>query len=102
MVMGRMDRVNRSGARSWSGIVGVVLLTIAAACSPKPPDERDYATRIAAERAAKDPNFARSDDPIPTAPHAQFLPLAYFPIDPDYNVPGTLEPINDKTVYEMP
>ena len=27
----------------------------------------------------------------------QFLPLAYFPIDPDYNVPGTLRPIDDKT-----
>jgi uncharacterized protein (DUF1684 family) len=78
-----------------------LLLTLSA-CSPKPPDERDYATKIAAGRAAKDAEFARTDDPIPMARHAQFLPLAYFPIDPDYNVPGTLEPINDRTIIEMP
>jgi len=78
------------------------LLFASAACSPAPPDERDYATKIAAARTAKDAEFARSDDPIPTARHALFLPLAYFPIDPDYNVPGALEPIDDKTIYEMP
>jgi uncharacterized protein (DUF1684 family) len=100
----------------WVGLVKAgrdrrdlsVLVTLAAAfllasaCSPAPPDERDYATKIAAARTAKDAEFARSDDPIPTSRHAQFLPLAYFPIDPDYNVPGTLEPIDDKTIYEMP
>ena len=32
----------------------------------------------------------------------QFLPLAYFPIDPDYNVPASLKPLDDPTVYEMP
>jgi uncharacterized protein (DUF1684 family) len=79
------------------------LVLVAVACSSKPPDEpKDYATRIAAERAAKDAAFAATDDPIPTAKHAQFLPLAYFPIDPDYDVPGALKPIDDKTVYEMP
>jgi len=87
--------------KRWSRIAAVMLVT-AAACSPKPPDDRDYATKIAAARAAKDAEFARSDDPIPRARHAQFLPLGYFPIDPDYNVPGTLKPIDDKTIYEMP
>jgi len=87
--------------KRWLWIAAVLSLT-AAACSPKPPDERDYATKIAAARAAKDAEFARSDDPIPRARHAEFLPLAYFPIDPDYNVPGTLKPIDDKTIYEMP
>ena len=77
-------------------------MVAAAACSPKPPDERDYATKVAAARAAKDAAFAAGDDPIPRAKHAEFLPLAYFPIDPDYSVPGTLKPIDDKTVYEMP
>jgi uncharacterized protein len=75
---------------------------IATGCSPSPPDERDYATKIAAARAAKDAQFAQGDDPIPRAKHATFLPLAYFPIDPDYNVPGTIKPIDDKTIYEMP
>jgi uncharacterized protein (DUF1684 family) len=77
-------------------------LVIMSACSPAPPDERDYATKIAAARAAKDADFLRSDDPIPKTRHAEFLPLAYFPIDPDYNVPGTLTAIDDKTIYEMP
>ncbi len=75
----------------------------AAACSSRPPDEpRDYAAKIAAERAAKDAQFAASDDPIPLARHAALLPLAYFPIDPEYNVPGVLKRVDDKTILEMP
>jgi uncharacterized protein len=85
---------------------GLLLLALIGAafpaCSPPPPDERDYATKLAADRASKDAAFAKSDDPIPAAAHAKFLPLAYFPIDPDYNVPGTLKPIDDKTIFEMP
>ena len=34
--------------------------------------------------------------------HATFLPLAYFPIDPDYNVPASLKRVDDPTVYELP
>ena len=84
-----------------SALIALVFLT--GACSSRPPDQpKDYATRIAAERAAKDAAFAAGDDPIPKAKHAEFLPLAYFPIDPDYNAPGALKPIDDKTVYEMP
>src|SRR5207248_11597302 len=41
-------------------------------------------------------------DPIPTARHKDLLPLAYFPIDPEYNVPGVLKPIADKTIFQMP
>lgn len=88
---------------SWfrGALVCAALLT--AACSSKPPDEpRDYVTRIAGERTAKDKAFAASDDPIPTAKHETYLPLAYFPIDPDYNVPGVLKPIDDPTILEMP
>jgi uncharacterized protein (DUF1684 family) len=85
--------------------LSAAVLSLAAAltgCSPAPPDERDYATKIAAARATKDADFARGDDPIPAPRHAEFLPLAYFAIDPDYNVPGTIKPIDDKTIYEMP
>ena len=39
---------------------------------------------------------------MPKARHAEFLPLAYFPIDPEYNVPAVLKPIDDRTVIEMP
>jgi uncharacterized protein (DUF1684 family) len=81
----------------------VLWAALAAACSSKPPDEpKDYAAKIAADRAAKDAQFAAGDDPVPTARHKDLLPLAYFPIDPEYNVPGVLKPVEDKTVFEMP
>ena len=56
-------------------------------------DDRDYATRLGADRAARDAALAASDDPIPKARHAEFLPLAYFPIDPEFNVPAELKRI---------
>jgi len=94
---------SRASARlkACATVVGVVLLV--GGCSSKPPDEpKDYAAKIAAERAAKDAAFAASDDPIPKSKHAEFLPLAYFPIDPEYNTPGALKAVDDKTIYEMP
>ena len=81
----------------------MTVLLLASACSSKPPDEpKDYVGKIAAERAAKDAAFAAGDDPIPKGRHAEFLPLAYFPIDPAYTTPGVLKPIDDKTIVEMP
>jgi uncharacterized protein len=81
----------------------VAACLVAAGCRSTPPDEpKDYAARIAAARAAKDAEFAATDDPIPRARHADLLPLSYFPIDPDYNVPGVLKRVEDKTVFEMP
>ena len=116
-----MDQVRRVGQAGLAGqagqagrtrfsdlpglIAAVALLAFVAgsACSSKPPDEpKDYAAKIAAERAAKDEQFAASDDPIPKERHKDLLPLAYFPIDPDYNVPGVLKRVEDKTVFEMP
>ena len=83
-------------------ILAVALLVAAGACTNQPPQEKDYASRVAADRAAKDAAFAAGDDPIPRANHATFLPLAYFPIDPDYNVAASLKEINDPTIIEMP
>jgi uncharacterized protein (DUF1684 family) len=80
-----------------------LLLALVAACSSKPPeDTRDYAQRIAADRAAKDELFRRSNDPIPEAKKAELLPLAYFPIDPAYDAPASLTPSDDRTVIDMP
>jgi uncharacterized protein (DUF1684 family) len=80
-----------------------LLMALSIACTaPKPPDDRDYATRLAADRAAKDAAFAAGDDPIPTAKHRDFLPLAYFPVDPEFNVPAELKRIDDPTIIEMP
>ena len=85
------------------GLAAVACLVFATACSSKPPEQpQDYAGKIAADRAAKDAAFAGGDDPIPKARHAEFLPLAYFSIEPAYNVPGVLKPIDDKTIVEMP
>ena len=83
---------------------GLMLLTVAIsiACTAPPPDDRDYATKIAADRAAKDAAFTAADDPIPRAKHAEFLPLAYYPIDPEFNVPAELKRIDDPTIVEMP
>jgi uncharacterized protein (DUF1684 family) len=81
----------------------VLWAALAAACSSKPPDEpKDYAAKIAEDRAAKDAQFAAGADPVPAARHKDLLPLVYFPIDPEYNVPGVLKPVEDKTVFEMP
>jgi len=82
--------------------VALVLITLAA-CGSKPPvDTRDYAQRIAAERAEKDQLFAQKNDPVPDAKKAELLPLAYFPIDPVYDVPASLTPSDDHTVIDMP
>ena len=83
--------------------VASVLIAGAVACSNKPPDDsRDFAAKLAADRAAKDAAFMAGDDPIPKSRHAQFLPLAYFPIEQAYSVPAVLKPSNDPTVIEMP
>jgi len=86
-----------------AGLTTVAIVSIAlAACSSKPPvDTRDYAQRIAAERAEKDRFFSQENDPIPEAKKAALLPLAYFPIDPAYDVPASLTPSDDTTVIEM-
>src|SRR5204863_5998333 len=79
-----------------------LLLILVAACSSKPPeDTRDYAQRIAADRAAKDDLFKRGNDPVPDAKKADLLPLAYFPIDPTYDVPASLTPSDDRTILDM-
>jgi Protein of unknown function (DUF1684) len=75
---------------------------LAIACTNRPPEPKDYAAKIAADRATKDSSFGAGDDPIPRANHAAFLPLAYFPIDPDYNVSASLKEVNDPTIIEMP
>ena len=72
------------------------------ACSNTPPDAASYAATLSAARAAKDAAFEAGDDPIPKAKHGALLPLAYFPIDPDYNAAATLTPANDRTIVEMP
>jgi uncharacterized protein (DUF1684 family) len=84
------------------GLVAIGLFT-AACSSPAPPAARDYAAKVAADRAQKDREFqTASDSPVPAERRHELLPLAYFPIDPDYDVPARLKPVDDRTVLEMP
>jgi len=71
-------------------------------CSSRPADDRYYAAKIAAERAAKDEAFRRDANPIPEERKAELLPLAYFDIDPRYDVPASLTPSHDETAIPMP
>src|SRR5206468_3377079 len=78
-------------------------LLVSACSSPAPPTAKDYAARMANDRREKDAQFqTASDSPIPADRRSELLPLAYFPIDPDYDVPARLEPTDDRTVIEMP
>ena len=81
----------------------LALVLLAGACSTAtPPDAKDYAAKLTADRAAKDAAFAASDDPVPRARHAELLPLAYFPIDTDYDVPAALKPAESTAPMKMP
>jgi uncharacterized protein (DUF1684 family) len=89
--------------RSLEGLALLLTTAIAAACSNAPVEPKDYSAKLAAERAAKDASFASGkDSPVPEGRRAALLPLAYFPIDLDYDVPGVLKPTNDRTVFQMP
>jgi uncharacterized protein (DUF1684 family) len=57
---------------------------------------------VTAARAAKDQAFQKGSDPIPDGRKAQFLPLAYFPIDPAYDVAAALKPASDSATMLMP
>ena len=54
--------------------------------SPPEPGGGD----VAAWRAEKDRFMRSSESPVPQDRRANFPPLAYFPIDPAYRVPGAL------------
>jgi uncharacterized protein (DUF1684 family) len=81
----------------------MLAFVLGVACASRPPeDPKDYAAKIAADRSAKDAQFAKDDEPVPPNRKAELLPLGYFPIDPDYNVPAALKPTDDQSIVEMP
>lgn len=79
----------------------MIAVALSIACSNKPPDDRDYVAKLAAERAAKDAAFQEDDDPVPDNRKAEFLPLAYFPIDPGYKVGAALNLTEGDIVISM-
>jgi uncharacterized protein (DUF1684 family) len=87
----------------------LVLLTAAAisgcnAGNPPPEDTAlDYASQIQVDRSAKDQAFRdQPNNPVPPDKMKQFLPLRYFPPDPDYVVPASLNPSTERIVVQMP
>ena len=97
-----LNRTDIGLRRCLVGLVALGLFT-AGCSSPAPPATKDYAARVASDRAEKDTVFQTgSDSPIPAERRPQLLPLAYFPIDPDYDVPARLKPVDDRLVFEMP
>jgi uncharacterized protein (DUF1684 family) len=80
----------------------LIAVMFVSACSNKPPDNpQQYASRLTAERAAKDAEFQKNDDVVPKNKKAQFLPLSYFPIDPDYHVVAALKPATERKTLQM-
>jgi uncharacterized protein (DUF1684 family) len=70
--------------------------------NPAPAAEADYPTQLLTERAAKDDAFRRQpNEPVPPDKMNEFLPLKYFPPDPEYVVPAELNPSQERTVVEM-
>src|SRR5262245_8358865 len=80
-------RIRSPRRRVAAGACLITAALVSQACNPKPPETKDYVTKIAGERTNKDAMFQNGDDPVPKAKHAEFLPLSYFPIDPEYDVP---------------
>jgi len=90
------------GPRRSIGVALSIVLA-GAGCRSRPPEStQDYVQKIAGERAAKDAAFEKDADPVPANKKKEVLPLAYFPIDPDYDVPAALKPIDDPTPMQMP
>jgi len=89
--------------RSLNRFGMLATVVFVAACSNKPPDDpHDYAAEIAAARTAKNAMFqSASDSPVPESRRGELLPLAYFPIDPDYKAAAVLRPTTDTTVLQV-
>src|SRR6266446_6730393 len=79
-------------------LAAVIVVALTTACSGKPPEDKDYATRLGGDRQAKDAQFLKEDEPVPKSRKARLLPLAYFPIDPKYSVPAALKPAGSETI----
>jgi uncharacterized protein (DUF1684 family) len=84
-------------------LVAVALAALAACSSgPSAPDDSQYVEQLSAARAIKDQTFREaSDSPIPADKRDAVLPLAYFPIDPNYAVPAVLRLSAERPVFEM-
>jgi uncharacterized protein (DUF1684 family) len=84
-------------------LAGVALTACNAGAPPPPETEGDYVAELQGYRAARDEAFQKQpDEPVPPDKMKEFLPLKYFPPDPDYVVPASLAPVEERTVVDMP
>jgi hypothetical protein len=87
-------------------IVVAAGLALAACNAGNPPpaeSEGDYVSQILAARAALDDMYRKQPNkPVPPAKMNEFLPLKYFPPDPDYVVPASLNVSKERIIVEMP
>jgi uncharacterized protein len=88
-------------------ILLILLAAVLGACNagnpPPVESEGDYASQVQAARAALDDMYRNQPNkPIPPEKMNEFLPLKYFPPDPEYVVPAALKPAPQRTVVEMP
>jgi uncharacterized protein len=84
----------------WVLIVGLVLSAVGCRVE-SPPSEQDYVQKIETGRAEKDAALMKQSEPVPETRKAELLPLAYYPIDPSYNVPAILKPPTDTATLQM-
>jgi uncharacterized protein (DUF1684 family) len=72
--------------------------------APAPAEnEGDYVKQLMVARAEKDEAFrSQPNEPVPPDKIGQFVPLKYFAPDPEYVVPASLKPAEERTVVEMP
>ncbi len=84
-------------------IAGIALNACNAGNPPPGDTDGDYVSQVQAARAAQDAAFrSQPNKPVPPDKMDQFLPLKYYPPDPEYVVPASLKPAQERTVAEMP
>jgi uncharacterized protein (DUF1684 family) len=84
-------------------VAGLAVGACNAGNPPPAESEGDYVTQIQMARAALDAQFRNQpNQPVPPDKMDEFLPLKYFPPDPEYVVPASLQPARERTVVEMP
>jgi len=89
-----------------SNALALITLALAstAACSsgPSAPDDSKYIEQLTTARAVKDQAFREaSDSPVPADKRGKILPLAYYPVDPNYAVPAVLRLSEERPVFDM-
>jgi uncharacterized protein (DUF1684 family) len=86
------------------GVLTAATLSGCNAGNPPPAGtEVDYVSQIQIDRAAKDEAFkSQPNQPVPPAKVKEFVPLKYFPPDPEFVVPASLMPASERITVEVP